>query len=113
MEAAGLADGSYKLGGLDVTVNTAVARLTTTDGSTGSIAGGTTTLLEQFTRFAARHSLPEAVAFTSSNAHAVLGQPTTLQDSTKPEDPTAIVGKPIDLVGIAPNHTIHAVHSAR
>lgn len=119
MEAAGLADGNYQLGGLDVTVNAAVARLTTTDGSIGSIAGGTTTLLEQFTRFAARHSLPEAVAFTSSNAHAVLGRPTTLQDSTKPknstkpEDPTAIVGKPIDLVGIAPNNTIHAVHSAR
>lgn len=105
MEAAGLADGSYQLGGLAVTVSSGVARLTTTDGTTGSIAGGTTTLFEQFARFAGRHSLPEAVAFTSSNARAVLGKP-------RLDYPADIVGKPIELVGITPKGTIHAVHTA-
>jgi N-acetylglucosamine-6-phosphate deacetylase len=44
MAAAGSADGAYKLGSLDVTVVDAVARLTGSDGSPGSIAGSTLTL---------------------------------------------------------------------
>lgn len=100
MEAAGLADGSYRLGDLDVAVEAGVARLATSDGSPGAIAGGTTTLFEQFLRFSRRHSLSEAVAFTSTNASAVLNQH------------AEILGTPVDLVGINPNNSIHAVHTA-
>lgn len=100
MEAAGLADGSYRLGDLDVAVEAGVARLATSDGSPGAIAGGTTTLFEQFLRFSRRHSLSEAVAFTSTNASAVLNQH------------AEILGNPVDLVGINPNNSIHAVHTA-
>lgn len=100
MEAAGLADGSYRLGDLDVAVEAGVARLATSDGSPGAIAGGTTTLFEQFLRFSRRHSLSEAVAFTSTNALAVLNQH------------AEILGNPVDLVGINPNNSIHAVHTA-
>ena len=100
MEAAGLADGSYRLGDLDVAVEAGVARLATSDGSPGAIAGGTTTLFEQFLRFSRRHSLSEAVAFTSTNASAVLNQR------------AEILGNPVDLVGINPNNSIHAVHTA-
>jgi N-acetylglucosamine-6-phosphate deacetylase len=43
MAAAGSADGSYKLGSLDVAVVDGVARLTGPDGAPGSIAGSTLT----------------------------------------------------------------------
>lgn len=46
MAAAGLEDGAYELGGLPVTVENGVARLTEGD----SIAGGTSRLLEQLQR---------------------------------------------------------------
>ena len=67
MEAAGMPDGDYRLGQLHVTVADGVARV-----DSGAIAGGTSTLAEQFTRFLARHSASEAVAFTSTTAAAVL-----------------------------------------
>ena len=41
MSATGMADGAYELGDLHVTVTGGIARLTTTDGTQGSIAGGT------------------------------------------------------------------------
>ena len=44
MAAAGSADGSYRLGSLDVTVVDGVARLTGQDGAPGAIAGSTLTL---------------------------------------------------------------------
>jgi len=44
MAAAGAADGTYRLGSLDVTVTDGVARLRQPDGSPGSIAGSTLTL---------------------------------------------------------------------
>ena len=44
MAAAGSADGSYRLGSLDVTVVDGVARLTGRDGAAGAIAGSTLTL---------------------------------------------------------------------
>ena len=68
MAAAGMADGAYELGSLPVTVSGGVARV-----DSGAIAGGTSTLAEQFARFAARHSLGEAVRFTSTTAADVLG----------------------------------------
>ena len=46
MAAAGMDDGDYQLGALDVTVQAGVARLATTDGSVGAIAGGTARLLD-------------------------------------------------------------------
>ncbi|SDR96110.1 N-acetylglucosamine-6-phosphate deacetylase [Corynebacterium timonense] len=89
MEAAGMPDGSYRLGHLDVTVSGGVARI-----ATGSIAGGTSTLAEQFARFAGRHGGPQAVRFTSTNAARVLGRGT-------PGDRGDIVpGARADLVGL-------------
>ena len=68
MAAAGMADGSYVLGSLPVTVTGGVARV-----GSGAIAGGTSTLSQQFARFAARHGAEEAVRFTSTTAADVLG----------------------------------------
>ncbi|MBU4213357.1 MAG: amidohydrolase family protein [Actinobacteria bacterium] len=46
MAAAGMADGDYRLGPLEVRVADGVARLITSDGSVGAIAGGTAHLLD-------------------------------------------------------------------
>lgn len=69
MAAAGMADGDYELGSLPVTVSGGVARV-----PSGAIAGGTSTLAQQFVSFAARHGLGEAVRFTSTTAADVLGE---------------------------------------
>ena len=69
MAAAGMADGDYELGSLPVTVSGGVARV-----PSGAIAGGTSTLSQQFASFAARHGLGEAVRFTSTTAADVLGE---------------------------------------
>ena len=64
MAAAGAADGTYRLGSLDVDVTDGVARLRQPDGSPGSIAGSTLTLdhaLRAATQLCAM-SLPAAVA---------------------------------------------------
>ena len=71
MSAAGLGDGQYSLGGLDVTVDGGVARLTHGD----SLAGSTLTMIEAF-RFAVRRvglSVPEASRLASFNAAKQLG----------------------------------------
>ena len=68
MAAAGMADGAYELGSLPVTVSGGVARV-----ASGAIAGGTSTLAQQFAGFAARHGLGEAVRFTSTTAADVVG----------------------------------------
>lgn len=69
MAAAGMADGAYELGSLPVTVSGGVARV-----PSGAIAGGTSTLSQQFASFAERHGLGEAVRFTSTTAADVLGE---------------------------------------
>jgi N-acetylglucosamine-6-phosphate deacetylase len=64
MAAAGAADGTYRLGSLDVAVTDGVARLRQPDGSPGSIAGSTLTLdhaLRAATQLCGM-SLPAAVA---------------------------------------------------
>jgi N-acetylglucosamine-6-phosphate deacetylase len=64
MAAAGAADGTYRLGSLDVAVTDGVARLRQPDGSPGSIAGSTLTL-DHALRAATQRcgmSLPAAVA---------------------------------------------------
>jgi N-acetylglucosamine-6-phosphate deacetylase len=55
MQAAGMPDGQYTLGPLDVIVADGVVRLATTDGSPGAIAGGISSVLDVFTR-AVQHS---------------------------------------------------------
>ncbi|MCZ9309802.1 amidohydrolase family protein [Corynebacterium uberis] len=101
MEAAGMPDGSYILGPLDVTVAGGVARLSTSDATPGAIAGGTTTLLDQFHRYRARHGGPAAVRLTSTNAAAALGLDGEAGD-LRP-------GMPATLVLIAPSGAPAAV----
>lgn len=50
MAAAGMADGNYTLGALDVQVRSGTARLKAPDGSPGAIAGGTSRLMENLRR---------------------------------------------------------------
>lgn len=50
MAAAGIGDGHYSLGGASVTVRSGVARLTNTQADQGSIAGGTSSLVDQLLR---------------------------------------------------------------
>lgn len=71
MAAAGMPDGRYSLGGLDVAVVGGTARLT--DG--GTIAGGTSTLLDVVRRcvVSAGIDLVRAVRAASADAAAVLG----------------------------------------
>jgi len=66
MAAAGMPDGSYRLGPLDVTVADGVARLD--DG--GSIAGGTSTLLQIVTRLVRAGVDPVAAVHSASSAPA-------------------------------------------
>lgn len=75
MAATGNPDGSYRIGRLDVAVADGVARLTTTDGSPGAIAGGTSTLLDVVRRVVTRAglSLADAVAAASATPARVLG----------------------------------------
>ncbi|QYH20572.1 amidohydrolase family protein [Corynebacterium aquatimens] len=86
MEAAGMCDGCYRLGHLDVTVTDRVARI-----ANGAIAGGTSTIAEQFARFMNRRGAADAVRFTSTTAAEVLRDP-SLGDIA--------AGKRADLVGL-------------
>lgn len=76
MAAAGMADGSYRLGSLDVTVAGGVARLSTTDGQPGSIAGGTAHLID-VVRATIKGGVPvvDAVRMASTTPAEVLGDP--------------------------------------
>lgn len=70
MEAAGMPDGGYNLGQLEVEVSGGVARLR----QGGALAGGTSTLAQQFVRHVHRGmSLVDASAHTSSLPAEVLG----------------------------------------
>ncbi|KQB83159.1 N-acetylglucosamine-6-phosphate deacetylase [Corynebacterium oculi] len=73
MEAAGMPDGDYQLGPLRVSVREAVARLRTEGGEPGAIAGGTSTLAQQFWNYHRRHGAVAAVRLTSTHAARVLG----------------------------------------
>lgn len=90
MAAAGKPDGDYVLGPLAVTVANGVARLT----EGGAIAGGTSTLREQFSSISARHGEQEAVRMTSTTPAAVLGAGSRLGDIAP--------GQQADLVVFAP-----------
>ncbi|MEJ5928669.1 amidohydrolase family protein [Corynebacterium sp. H128] len=72
MAAAGKADGQYTLGALDVTVADGVARLSTSDGSEGAIAGGTSRIIDQLRRQArAGRPLAEILKACTSGHHLV------------------------------------------
>ncbi len=75
MAAAGMDDGDYQLGALDVTVAEGVARLATTDGSSGAIAGGTARLLDvlRSTVFDGGVALEDAVAAATRSPARLLG----------------------------------------
>ncbi|WP_448855254.1 N-acetylglucosamine-6-phosphate deacetylase [Corynebacterium camporealensis] len=104
MEAAGVSDGEYKLGHLRVQVTDGVARV-----DSGSIAGGTSTLAEQFARFARRHGLSEAVRFTSTTAARVLYDAGWHQAATLGE---VGIGKRANLVGLDEQQRVRRVISA-
>ncbi|MFD6392155.1 N-acetylglucosamine-6-phosphate deacetylase [Nocardia sp. NPDC060259] len=75
MAAAGLGDGDYQLGALDVRVCDGVARLATADGTPGAIAGGTARLLDVL-RWTVQHAgipLAEAVTAVTRTPARVLG----------------------------------------
>ncbi|WP_348537686.1 N-acetylglucosamine-6-phosphate deacetylase [Nocardia neocaledoniensis] len=66
MAAAGLGDGDYQLGALDVRVREGVARLATDDGLPGAIAGGTARLLDVLRWTVRRAGVPLADAVTAA-----------------------------------------------
>lgn len=75
MAAAGLGDGDYQLGALDVRVRDGVARLATADGAPGAIAGGTARLLDVL-RWTVQHAgipLADAVTTATRTPAQVLG----------------------------------------
>ncbi|MFC4372653.1 N-acetylglucosamine-6-phosphate deacetylase [Nocardia halotolerans] len=75
MAAAGMRDGDYRLGALDVQVHDGVARLATGDGTRGAIAGGTATLLDVL-RWTVQHAgvpLVDAVIAATRTPARVLG----------------------------------------
>lgn len=75
MAAAGLGDGDYQLGALDVRVRDGVARLATADGTPGAIAGGTARLLDVL-RWTVQHAgipLADAVTAATRTPAQVLG----------------------------------------
>lgn len=98
MAAAGLADGSYRLGPADVTVEDGVAVIR----STGSLAGGTATLLDVVRNTVeAGVPLPDAVAAASSVPARVLG----LAEETGALRP----GLRADVVVVSEDHALQAV----
>lgn len=102
--AAGLGDGNYELGGLDVVVQDGVARLK--EGS--SLAGSTLTMINAF-RFALQHleiDIEQASRLASANAAKAIG----IYDETG----SIAVGKSADLVltSADPSYTIQRVWSA-
>jgi N-acetylglucosamine-6-phosphate deacetylase len=74
IDAAGMADGEYELGGQSVIVADRVARLTTADGGPGPIAGSTLTMDAALRRaVAAGVSLVDAVRMAATTPSRVLG----------------------------------------
>ncbi|WJZ02968.1 N-acetylglucosamine-6-phosphate deacetylase [Corynebacterium freiburgense] len=73
MAAAGMSDGAYVLGDLAVTVSQGIARLTTSDGTVGAIAGGTSRLSDQVRRHVQRgRSIEEAVVMAATTGAKLL-----------------------------------------
>lgn len=67
MAAAGMPDGDFVLGGLQVAVRDAQARLVEADGTPGSIAGSTLTMAGAFAYLVGHgHSIPDVAAMAST-----------------------------------------------
>ncbi|WP_165168510.1 N-acetylglucosamine-6-phosphate deacetylase [Rothia uropygialis] len=66
MSATGQSDGDYRLGSLDVRVDDGIARLTTSDGSQGAIAGSTLTM-DQAVRTVVRAGIDVDEALTAAS----------------------------------------------
>ncbi|MFE1596810.1 N-acetylglucosamine-6-phosphate deacetylase [Nocardia sp. NPDC058705] len=75
MAAAGMSDGDYHLGALDVRVHDGVARLASDGGAPGAIAGGTARLVDvlRWTVLAAGVPLSDAVISATRTPARVLG----------------------------------------
>lgn len=86
MAAAGVGDGSYTLGGAAVTVGSGVARLTGPGGQEGSIAGGTSSLVDQLRRHAGDTLLPggsasgDSISRAARAVHACTSTPARVLD---------------------------------
>ena len=75
MVAAGMPDGDYRLGPMSVRVTDGVARLAASDGTVGSIAGGTACLIDVVrTTVAGGVALVDAVRAASTVPATVLGR---------------------------------------
>lgn len=97
MEAAGMPDGEYILGVLNVTVTDGVARLR--DG--GAIAGGTSTLASQFVHHVRRGmTLIDATLHTSTVAAKILGF----------SDHEIVKSNPVNFVVFDSNGQLQQVH---
>jgi len=99
ISAAGLGDGQYELGGLDVTVRDGIARLT----AGGSLAGSTLTMIDAF-RYMVREvgvSVPQASAYASGNPARLLG----IDDRTG----SVAAGKQADLLLLNPELELERV----
>lgn len=97
MEAAGMPDGEYILGVLNVTVTDGVARLR--DG--GAIAGGTSTLASQFVHHVRRGmTLIDATLHTSTVAAKILGL----------SDHEIVKSNPVNFVVFDSNGQLQQVH---
>ncbi|WP_407673171.1 N-acetylglucosamine-6-phosphate deacetylase [Paenibacillus alkalitolerans] len=99
MSAAGLGDGDYALGGLDVTVLSGVARLT----NGGSLAGSTLTMIDAFRFMVYRIglSISETSRLASANPAKLLGLDTVTG--------SVAAGKTADLVLLTPDLRILGV----
>ena len=98
MAATGLQDGHYRLGSLAVTVDQGVARVD----STGSIAGGTATLLDVLRcTVAAGVDLQDAVASATAVPASVLGLPALAGDlrAGMPAD-VVVLNRELDLQAV-------------
>jgi N-acetylglucosamine-6-phosphate deacetylase len=110
MAAAGMADGSYELGPMRVEVSGGVARLAPAPGEaagSGSIAGGTSSLLEVVARaHAAGVPLPDAAAAASAAPARALG---LSGPGSSPGLGSIVAGVPADLVVTGPDLRVRRV----
>lgn len=97
MEAAGMPDGAYQLGPLEVVVAGGVARLASEG---GAIAGGTSTLAQQFGRFSSRHGTRAAARVAARNPGRLLGLDVARG---------LLIGQPAEFVEFGPAGTVHTV----
>jgi N-acetylglucosamine-6-phosphate deacetylase len=111
MAAAGMADGEYQLGPLAVTVSGGVARLAGPDGN-GSIAGGTSSLIEVVAHAAAAPGvgLPVAARAASEAPARILGLAVPGPDG--PGRGAIEVGMAADLVVTGPDLVVRRVMRA-